>query len=211
MRFPEIKSLAATRNQLFSLRMTHTPPTPPPPQCTLSTTQASLIQLDTNKHQQFLASYTLSLLRAMDLRSETAIKLLGEFLDCDEAWIPPPPPPSSHSRRTADSESRMNSPAAKFGMQGRRGESSGGVFAVRSHSPHPYRPRPNHEERRVEAVLSFRNRVSGDSQILPGEEGHGGSEQEPVEPYMRAQQFVHGQYSPSELRGHRNPFHTPSL
>ena len=31
----------------------------------------------------------------MDLRSERAVALLGEFLDSEDVWIPGPPPSSS--------------------------------------------------------------------------------------------------------------------
>jgi len=43
---------------------------------------------------EFLTQYIISLLRTMDLRSERAIALLGEFLDSQDVWIPDPLPTS---------------------------------------------------------------------------------------------------------------------
>ncbi|KAH9056293.1 hypothetical protein EDB87DRAFT_1566736 [Lactarius vividus] len=44
--------------------------------------------VDTNTYVQFLVTFVISLMKSIDIRSESAIKLLAEFLDMDTSYIP---------------------------------------------------------------------------------------------------------------------------
>jgi len=37
---------------------------------------------------QFLTTFVISLMKSIDIRSESAIKLLAEFLDMDKSYVP---------------------------------------------------------------------------------------------------------------------------
>jgi hypothetical protein len=41
-----------------------------------------------NVNVQFLVTFVISLMKAIDIRSESAIKLLAEFLDMDAPYVP---------------------------------------------------------------------------------------------------------------------------
>jgi E3 ubiquitin-protein ligase Topors len=44
-------------------------------------------------HRKFLTTFTLSIMKSLDIRSESAVKLLSEFLDMDQPYVEGEPHP----------------------------------------------------------------------------------------------------------------------